>query len=40
MLRNQYGGTENAGNLIYMDEDSPENAPVITPIDSNGKDVY
>jgi hypothetical protein len=40
MLRNQYGGTENAGNLIYMDVDSPENAPVITPIDSNGTDVY
>jgi hypothetical protein len=40
MLRNQYGGTENAGSLIYMDVDSPENAPVITPIDSNGTDVY
>jgi hypothetical protein len=40
MLRNQYGGTENAGSLIYMDCDSPENAPVITPIDSNGTDVY
>lgn len=40
MLRNQYGGAENAGNLIYMDVDSPENAPVITPIDSNGTDVY
>ena len=40
MLRNQYGGAENAGSLIYMDVDSPENAPVITPIDSNGTDVY
>jgi hypothetical protein len=40
MLRNQYGGTENAGSLIYMDVDSPENAPVITPIQSNGTDVY
>jgi hypothetical protein len=41
MLRNQYGGTENAGSLIYMDVDSPENAPVITPIDHrNGTDVY
>jgi hypothetical protein len=40
MLRNQYGGTENAGSLIYMDVDSPENAPVITPIASNGTDVY
>jgi hypothetical protein len=40
MLRNQYGGTENAGDLIYMDVDSPENAPVITPIQSNGTDEY
>ena len=40
MLRNQYGGAENAGSLIYMDVDSPENAPVITPIASNGTDVY
>ena len=40
MLRNQYGGTENAGALIYMDVDSPENAPVITPIQSNGTDEY
>ena len=40
MLRQQYGGTQNAGSLIYMDVDSPENAPVITPIDSNGTDVY
>ena len=40
MLRNQYGGTQNAGSLIYMDVDSPENAPVIPPIESNGTDVY
>jgi hypothetical protein len=40
MLRNQYGGTENAGALIYMDVDSPENAPIITPIQSNGTDTY
>lgn len=40
MLRNQYGGTQNAGSLIYMDVDSPENAPVITPIQSNGTDEY
>jgi hypothetical protein len=40
MLRNQYGGTENAGSLIYIDVDSPENAPVITPIQSNGTDEY
>jgi len=40
MLRNQYGGAENAGSLLYMDIDSPENAPVITPIASNGTDEY
>ena len=40
MLRNQYGGAENAGSLIYMDVDSPENSPVITPIASNGTDEY
>jgi len=40
MLRQQYGGTQNAGSLIYMDVDSPENAPVITPIQSNGTDEY
>jgi len=40
MLRQQYGGTENAGALVYMDVDSPENAPIITPIPSNGTDEY
>jgi len=40
MLRAQYSGTNNAGSLIYMDVDSPENAPVITPIQSNGTDTY
>ena len=40
MLRNQYGGAENAGSLIYMDVDSPENSPIITPIASNGTDEY
>ena len=40
MLRQQYGGTQNAGSLIYMDVDSPDNAPVITPIQSNGTDEY
>lgn len=40
MLRNQYGGAENAGALVYMDVDSPENAPIITPIESNGTDAY
>ena len=40
MLQANYGGTDNAGSLIYMDVDSPENAPVITPIPSNGQDGY
>ena len=40
MLRMQYAGTNNAGNLLYMDVDSPENAPVITPINTNGADGY
>ena len=40
MLRNQYGGAENAGSLMYIDVDSPENAPVITPIPQNGADDY
>jgi hypothetical protein len=40
MLRNQYGGSENAGSLMYIDVDSPENAPVITPIPQNGADDY
>lgn len=39
-LNLNYGGTENAGALIYMDVDSPENAPVITPIPQNGADTY
>ena len=40
MLREQYQGTDNAGSLLYMDLDSPENAPVITPIPQNGADGY
>jgi len=40
MLRLQYQGAGNAGQLMYMDVDSPENAPVITPINSNGSDDY
>ena len=40
MLREQYAGTNNAGNLMYIDVDSPENAPVITPIPQNGADGY
>ena len=40
MLQLQYAGTDNAGSLMYMDVDSPENAPVITPIPQNGADDY
>lgn len=40
MLRSQYGGTDNAGSLMYIDVDSPENAPTITPIPQNGADDY
>lgn len=40
MLKQQYQGTNNAGNLMYMDVDSPENAPIITPIPQNGADGY
>ena len=40
MLHANYGGTDNAGSLIYMDVDSPENKPDITPIPSNGQDGY
>ena len=40
MLHANYGGTDNAGSLIYMDVDSPENKPDITPIPQNGADGY
>lgn len=40
MLQVQYAGSNNAGSLMYMDVDSPENAPVITPIPQNGADDY
>lgn len=40
MLQLQYSGTSNAGNMLYMDVDSPENAPIITPIPQNGADGY
>ena len=40
MLKEQYAGTSNAGSLMYMDVDSPENAPIITPIPTNGADAY
>jgi hypothetical protein len=39
-LQGNYGGSSNAGSLIYMDVDAPENAPVITPIAQNGADSY
>lgn len=40
MLRAQYGGTDNAGSMMYIDVDSPDNAPIITPIPQNGADDY
>jgi hypothetical protein len=40
MLRQQYAGAENAGNLLYMDLDDPANKPDITPIPSNQTDTY
>ena len=40
MLQLQYAGSSNAGSLMYMDVDSPENAPIITPIPQNGADDY
>jgi hypothetical protein len=40
MLRGNYGGSGNAGSLMYMDVDSPENAPKIEPIPQNGADGY
>ena len=39
-LRANYGGSDNAGGLMYIDVDSPENAPVVTPIQQNGSDDY
>jgi len=39
-LRANYGGTENAGALVYMDVDDPANAPKIEPIPQNGADGY
>ena len=40
MLQLQYSGTNNAGNLLYMDLDDPANAPQVTPIPQNGADGY
>lgn len=39
-LNANYGGTDNAGSLIYMDVPDKEVAPVITPIPQNGADGY
>jgi hypothetical protein len=39
-LNANYGGSDNAGSLMYIDVDSPENAPQITPIPQNGADGY
>ena len=39
-MREQYAGTNNAGNLIYMDVPAPDVAPTITPIPQNGADTY
>ena len=40
MLRANYAGSNRAGALMYMDVDSPENAPKIEPIPQNGADGY
>lgn len=39
-LNANYGGTDNAGSLMYIDVDSPERAPQIVPIPQNGADGY
>jgi hypothetical protein len=39
-LRGNYGGTDNAGNLMYIDVASRDEAPIVTPINSNGTDEY
>jgi hypothetical protein len=40
MLRLQYEGTNNAGNMLYMDVADPSLAPRIEPIPQNGADEY
>lgn len=40
MLRLQYEGTSNAGNMLYMDVADPSLKPDITPIPQNGADTY
>jgi hypothetical protein len=39
-LKNQYGGTLNAGQPIISFNENPETAPKITPISQNGSDNY
>ena len=39
-LRQSYGGSNNAGSLIYMDVANKDEAPIITPIPQNGADGY
>jgi len=40
MLRENYGGSRNAGSLLYMDVPSRDEMPEITPIPQNGADGY
>jgi hypothetical protein len=40
MLRENYGGSANAGSLLYMDVANREQMPEITPIPQNGADGY
>jgi capsid portal protein len=39
-LKEQWSGTSNAGNIFYIDVDSPENKPEIIPIPANANDGY
>lgn len=39
-LNANYGGTENAGSLVFMDVASQDEAPIITPIQQNTSDTY
>ena len=40
MLRENYGGSRNAGSLLYMDVGNRDMMPEITPIPQNGADGY
>jgi hypothetical protein len=39
-IETAYGGTDNAGSLVYMDVADPTLAPIITPIQTNENDQY